>query len=216
MRQLRGVVFDVDGVLVASERFITEAAIQMFAERGHAVEAEEFRPFTGMGEARFIGGVANLRRIPLDTERAKARTYEIYLELIRGRLEPIAGAHDFLAECRGRGLLVAAASGADAVKVEASLRETGYAAALFDAVVTGSEVLHKKPAPDIFLEASRRLGLGGSSCLVVEDAVVGIAAAHAAGARCLALSTSFRARDLAAAGWVAADLASAPPQALEW
>lgn len=215
-RQLRGVIFDLDGVLVRSEEFIVEAATRMFAEKGHAVSAEEFRPFVGMGEDRFIGGVAERRGILLDAERDKARTYAIYLELIRGRLESLPGAHTFVATCRTHGLAIAVASGADAIKVQANLREAGFAASTFDEVITGSEVARKKPAPDIFLEASRRLRLDPSSCLVVEDALVGIAAARAAGARCLALSTSFSREELACADWVAADLSAVPAEVLAW
>jgi beta-phosphoglucomutase-like phosphatase (HAD superfamily) len=53
-----GVIFDMDGVLVDSEEFISRAAMMMFAERGLKVKAEDFSPFVGMGENRYIGGVA--------------------------------------------------------------------------------------------------------------------------------------------------------------
>ena len=211
---MRGVIFDVDGVLVLSEPFIAEAAIRMFAEKGHRVREEEFRPFIGMGEDRFIGGVAESRGIPLDPARDKARTYEIYDEIIRGRLRPVPGARDFVLECKKRGLKVAVASGADAVKVHANLREAGLPAATFDAFVDGTQVMRKKPAPDIFLAACRQLALDPSECLVVEDAVSGVTAAKAAGARCLALTTSFDAAALAAADWTAPDLAHVPVGAL--
>src|SRR5256885_11721533 len=55
---MRGVIFDMDGVLVLSEPFIAKAAIRMFGEKGHTISEDEFRPFIGMGEDRFIGGVA--------------------------------------------------------------------------------------------------------------------------------------------------------------
>jgi HAD superfamily hydrolase (TIGR01509 family) len=213
---LRGVIFDVDGVLVLSEPFIAEAAIRMFAEKGHAVREDEFRPFIGMGEDRFIGGVAESRGIALDPARDKARTYAIYDEIIRGRLAPVAGARDFVQACRTRGLAVAVASGADAVKVHANLREAGLRAATFDAFVDGTQIARKKPAPDIFLAACRQLALPPSECLVVEDALSGVAAAKAAGTRCLALTTSFDATALAAADWTAPDLAHVPPAALSW
>lgn len=206
----------MDGVLVQSERFIAEAAIRMFEEKGHAVSPTEFRPFIGTGEDSFIGGVAEARGIPLDPERDKARTYAIYLGLIRGRLQPLPGAITFVRRCKERGFALAVASGADAIKVDANLREAGFDVAIFDAIVTGNNIARKKPAPDIFIEASRRLGLDPSSCLVVEDALVGVTAAKAAGARCLAVSSSFSPAELSSADWVAIDFTAVPAEVLAW
>lgn len=215
-RRLRGVIFDMDGVLVASEPFTAEAAMRVFAEKGYTVGREEFRPFVGMGEERFMGGVAEARGIPFDPVADVARMYQIYLELIPGRLRPLDGARQFVAACRSRGLAVSVASSAHAIKVEGNLAALGLPAASFDAVVTGCQVTRKKPAPDIFLEAARRLGLEPSRCLVVEDAVAGVAAARAAGCRCLAVTTCFPAEQLAAADWVAPDLAHVSDGALAW
>jgi len=206
----------MDGVLVNSESFIADAAIAMFAEKGHQIRREEFRPFIGTGEDRFIGGVAERRGILLEPARDKARTYEIYVQLIRGKLQPLPGAREFVDACRTRRLAIAVASGADEVKVEANLREVGLSPNLFAAIVDGTQIVPKKPAPDIFLEACWRLGLPPANCLVIEDAVAGVAAAKAAGARCLALTTSFDAKQLAMADWIAADLSRVPPEALEW
>jgi beta-phosphoglucomutase len=214
--QLRGVIFDLDGVLAVSEPLLAEAAIALFAEKGRTMTAEDFRPFIGMGEDRYLGGPAEAKGIPLDPERDKARLYEIYDEVIRGRLQPLPGAREFVAECRRRGLAIAVASGADWTKVIANLREIGLPESVFDAVVDGTQVVHKKPAPDIFLEACRRLGLSPGECLVIEDAVSGVAAARAGGMRCLALTTSFDARELAGADWIAGDLAHVPKEALAW
>jgi HAD superfamily hydrolase (TIGR01509 family) len=215
-RKLRGVIFDMDGVLVITEPLMSEAAIRMFAEKGYEVRREEFRPFLGMGEDRFIGGVAEAHGIPLDPVRDKARAYELYLERIKGNLKPLPGVIDFVKTCRERGLSLALASSADGLKVEANLREIGFSPSTFDAVVNGSDVTRKKPSPDIFLEACRRLGLEPSSCLVVEDAVSGVAAAKEAGAKCLALTTSFPADRLTQADWIVSDLAHVPPDVLGW
>lgn len=206
----------MDGVLVLSEPFIAAAAIAMFAEKGFTVTPEDFRPFIGAGEDRFIGGVAEARGIPIDPARDKARTYAIYLETIQGRLQPLPGMREFVETCKRRGLRLAVASGSDTIKVEANLRELGLPLTDFAAIVTGSEVERKKPAPDIFLEACARLGLEPASCLVIEDAVNGVRAAKAADARCLALTTSFSSTDLSEADWIAPDLAHAPAEALGW
>ena len=216
--RLRGVIFDMDGVLVLSEPILAEAAIRMFAEHGVTVRHEEFRPFIGMGEDRYIGGAAEARGIPLDLPRAKARTYALYLDLIRGRLKALPGVLDFVATCRRLGLALAVASSADEIKVVGNLREIGLPPESFDVVVNGCEVALKKPAPDLFLEACRRLGLEPASCLVIEDALSGVAAAKAAGARCLAVTTSFPREPLAAAGadWITPNLADVPPDVLSW
>ncbi len=209
-------IFDLDGVLAVSEPLLAEAAIALFAEKGYRMTAEDFRPFIGMGEDRYIGGPAELRGIPMDLPRDKARLYEIYDEVIRDRLQALPGAREFVTECRRRGLAIAVASGADRTKVVANLREIGMPEAGFDTVVDGTQVTRKKPAPDIFLEAARRLGLAPADCLVVEDAVSGVAAARAAGMRCLGLTTSFSAEELAGCDWIASDLAHAPREALAW
>jgi HAD superfamily hydrolase (TIGR01509 family) len=203
--------------MVQSEPFIAEAGSRMFAEKGFHVSHDEFRPFVGMGEDRFLGGVAEARGIPFDHVQDKARTYEIYLELIRGHLQALPGLYDFLAECRRRGLKLAVASSADAIKVTGNLRELGLSRASFDVVVDGSEVAHKKPDPTLFLEASRRLKLDARDCLVVEDAVAGVQAARAVGAHCLGLTTTFGPSELLQAGanWIAPDLAHVPPEVFE-
>jgi HAD superfamily hydrolase (TIGR01509 family) len=217
-RTIAGVIFDMDGVLVESEPFIAEAAVRMFAEKGVAVWPEDFRPFIGMGEDRFLGGVAEARGVVLEMPRDKVRTYEIYLELIQGRLEPLPGVADFIGRCRSLGLRLAVATSADRMKVGGNLRQLRLPSGTFDAVVVGEDIIRKKPAPDIFLEAARRLGPEPASCLVIEDAVSGVAAAKAAGSRCLGLTTSFSAEQLTAAGadWTAANLELAPDEALAW
>ena len=216
MRRPYGVIFDMDGVLVDSEAWICRAACQMFAELGQAVRPEDFVPFVGTGENRYLGGVAERYGVALDIVTAKRRTYDIYLELIRAVLRPLPGVHEFIARCRQRGKRLAVASSADRRKVEGNLREIGLPEAAFEAVIVGEDVVHKKPAPDIFLLAAERMGLAAKDCLVVEDAVSGVAAAKAAGARCLALTTSFGREQLCGADYFAANLSVAPVGVLDW
>ena len=211
-----GVILDMDGVLVDSEPFICKAACMMFAEHGLQVQPADFLPFVGAGENRYLGGVAEKYNFPINIARDKKRTYEIYLEIIKGQLKPLPGVHEFIGACRKAGKKLALATSADAIKAEGNLKEIGLAVSTFDAVITGDDVTCKKPHPDIFLTAARRLHLGPRDCLVVEDAVNGVAAAKASGARCLALTTSFTKEQLPGADWYAETLASAPPEALSW
>jgi len=191
--------------------------MRMFAERYHLqVRPEDFLPFVGAGEERYLGGVAQRYGITRDLQEDKKRTYEIYLEIIRGRLKPLAGVGEFIARCRRLGMRLAVATSADAVKMQGNLAEIGLPRETFDVCINGLEVLHKKPDPEIFLLAIRRLELTPGECLVVEDAPNGIRAGKAAGATCLGLSTSFSVAELRAAGadWTAPDLAHVPPEIL--
>jgi HAD superfamily hydrolase (TIGR01509 family) len=207
---LRGVILDMDGVIVDSEPIIKDAAVRMFAEKGYAVHAHDFDPFMGTGEVHLLGSVAEKYGIPFDADKDKARTYAIYLELVPGRLRALPGVFTFIEECRRRQLKLGLASSADAVKVKGNLAAIGLPARTFDMLVNGSEVARKKPFPDIFLTAAEGLQLACSACLVVEDAVAGVQAAKSAGARCLALTTSFPAEKLVDADWIAPDLSQVP------
>ncbi|MCX5633408.1 MAG: HAD-IA family hydrolase [Phycisphaerae bacterium] len=211
-----GVIFDMDGVLVDSEPFIIKASMQMFAELGLEIGRDDFHPFTGMGENRFIGGVAEKYNFPVDIQQAKKRTYDIYLEIIKGKLKPLPGAREFVNNCRALGKKTAIASSADWRKVEGNLAEIKLPAKLFDAVVAGEDVEHKKPAPDIFLLAAKKIVIDPKDCLVIEDALSGIKAAKAAGCKCLAITSSFTPQQLAGADFYAPDLAHVPKEAINW
>jgi HAD superfamily hydrolase (TIGR01509 family) len=196
---IRAVVFDMDGVLTDSEPLINAAAIAMFRERGVEVAPEDFHPFIGTGENRYIGGVAERYGVPLEIEAAKKRTYEIYLELVPRQLKAFPGAVELVQLCRNAGLKIAVASSADLIKIAANLNHIGLPPASWNAVISAEDAIHKKPAPDIFLAAAARLGLTPGACVVVEDAVNGVQAAKAAAMRCVAVAQSFGPEHLAGA-----------------
>ncbi len=213
---IKGVLFDMDGVLTDSEPFICRAAMMMFAELGLKVKPEDFKPFVGTGENRYIGGVAEKYGLKVDIMKVKARTYEIYQEIIAGKLEPLPGAADFVARCRDKGLKLVIATSTDTIKMIANLREIGMPASEFDGTITGLDVENKKPAPDIYLQAAEKIGLLPAECLVVEDAVSGVKAAKSAGCRCLAVTTSFPRSMLGEADWICDSLENVPEEVLDW
>jgi beta-phosphoglucomutase len=213
---IRGVLFDMDGVLTDSEPFICKAAVMMFRELGYEVTPDDFIPFVGMGENRYIGGVAEKYGISVDIEKVKARTYEIFGIIVRNQLDPLPGTKEFISKCREKNLKLALATSADKVKMDVNLKEIGLPPETFDSVITGLEVENKKPFPDIYIKAAYSLGLKPHECLVVEDAVSGIKAGKAAGCRCLAVTTSFGVSDLSEADWFCESLLHAPEEALNW
>lgn len=206
----------MDGVLVDTEELIARASVEMFREKGLTVTKEDFLPFVGTGEVRYLGGVAEKYGFPLDVMEAKKRVYEIYGEIAHDNLRVLPGVHAFIERCRRQGLRLAVATSADRVKMLINLREGGLPEAWFDALITAEDVVHKKPAPDIYLKAAEKLGLPPGRCLVVEDAPAGITAGKKAGARVLALTTSFPAERLNEADWITTDLSRVPEEALAW
>jgi HAD superfamily hydrolase (TIGR01509 family) len=212
----RGIIFDMDGVLVDSEPYIIEAVTQMFDQFGLKITAEDFHPFTGTGEKNCVRRMAENYNFPIDLEKATIRIYDIYLELINGKLNPLPGAVEFIARCRKMNKKIAVASSADIRKVQGNLAEIKIPSETFDAIITANNVKHTKPAPDIFLLAAEKMGVEATECLVIEDALSGIQAAKAAGAKCLAISSSFTPKQLAGADFYAPDLAHVPPQAINW
>ena len=206
---IQAVLFDMDGVLVDTERQMCLAAIQMFKEMGVTVQPDDFLPFVGAGENRYLGGVAEKYGIKLDIDAAKFRAYTIFGEIVHGQLNPLRGVREFIDRCRAHGVKTAVATSADLMKMEINLREIGLSAETFDATVNGLEVVHKKPSPEIYLTAAQRIGVEPNHCLVVEDAINGVQAAKSAGMYCLALTTSFNAEQLNQADWICKDLSEA-------
>ena len=188
----------------------------MFREKGHQVSPDDFLEFTGMGENRYLGGVAEKNNIPFDLERDKARTYEIYGKLVKGKLSPFEGVPEFIEKCLRQGLKIAVASSADPTKISINLAEIGIPEETFQAIVSGLDIEHKKPAPDIFKKAAEMLGVRPEECLVIEDAISGVAAGKAAGSRVLAVCTSFSASELSQADWISNTLPEADKAILDW
>lgn len=219
------VIFDMDGVLVDSELAITLASIESLREWGVDAKVEDFKEFTGMGDDKFIGGVAQKYGIEYDL-KMKARAYEIYLEKADERVEVFPWSKPLIERLHASGYKIAVASASDYIKVKRNIECIGVPVAtdmspdIFDAIVTGSDVERKKPFPDIFLKAFEKVkeacgndaDLDVSRTLVCEDALSGVLAAKAAGMKCIAVTTSFEASQLKAAGadYVTDDLSSLP------
>ncbi|KAK6915673.1 NHL repeat [Dillenia turbinata] len=201
--KVSAVLFDMDGVLCNSEEPSRKAAVDVFAELGVQCTPEDFAPFTGTGEANFLGGVAKVKGVVgFDTEVAKKRFFEIYLDKYAKPNSGIGypGALELITQCKNNGLKVAVASSADRVKIDANLAAAGLPLSLFDAIVSADAFENLKPAPDIFLAASKSLNVPPSECIVIEDAVAGVQAAKAAKMRCVAVTTTLPEANLVSAG----------------
>lgn len=178
------VIFDLDGTLVDSEPNYYEASRALLTDHG----------FTWEDNARYVG-ISTGETLGLWQERygLTAPRSELlddlnrrYLELARADTPAYPEMRKFVELLATEGVPMAVASGSSPEAITAILAGTGLDAYL-RTVVSADEVERGKPAPDVFLEAARRLGAHPADCVVLEDAAPGAAAAHAAGMRCIAV-----------------------------
>lgn len=191
----KAILFDMDGVLIESEYLMRATAIQALNDYGIFPSHEDFLEFTGMGEDRFVGGVAEKYGLVYDTAM-KERAYDYFGQRVKEEAHVPAGVKEMLETLHEKGLILAVCSAADLRKVRYNLSAVGVDESIFTALVTGSDVARKKPFPDIYLEGARRVGIDPKDCLVVEDALSGIQAAHAAGMDAVGVTTTFSEEEL--------------------
>ena len=206
--EVGAVLFDMDGVLLDSER--PSLALLHARLRAHGVEVDdhELRSVCGRPRAYLRGLLApRLRDVGVETD-AFVADYDARKEIAlrAGEIRPFPAAVPLLGGLRARGWRLALATSTERPRMAARLANTGILE-LFDAVVTGDEVAAGKPAPDIFLLAAARVGVHPDRCWVVEDSVAGVEAGRAGGMRVAAVAGTFGAGALAAADRVFGDLA---------
>ena len=191
----KAILFDMDGVLIESEFLMRHSAIQALAEWGIEAKHEDFREFTGMGEDMFVGGVAQ-KYGHTYTYDMKDRAYDYFGAQVKELAHVPEGVKEMLEALHEKGLVMAVCSAADLRKVRYNIQAIGVDESIFSALVTGSDVERKKPFPDIYLKGAQLIGMEPKDCLVVEDAVSGIKAAHAAGMDAVGVPTTFSKEEL--------------------
>jgi len=183
--RVEAVVFDLDGVIVDSEHVWDEVREQLARERGGRWHDRAQTDMMGMSSpewSRYMHDVIGLTESPAEIdEEVVRRMLDRYAE----RLPLVDGAVGAVARLAASFRLGLASSSNRSV-IDAVLDVSGLAP-LFGATVSSEEVARGKPAPDVFLEAARRLDVPAGRCAAVEDSGNGIRAAHAAGMRVLAI-----------------------------
>jgi mannitol-1-/sugar-/sorbitol-6-phosphatase len=206
------VVFDMDGVLVDSERPSLGLLLAMLQEHGVEVALDDLRSVFGRPHA-YLNSFLGPRLAVVGVDAADfsaefdARKDRLHHE---GRILPYPGALALLEDLDRDGWRLAVATTTHRTKMEARLAGTGILE-LVDATATGDEVVHGKPAPDIFLLAAQRVGVEPHRCWAVEDSLAGVEAAKAAGMRVAAVAGTFEAAALTAADHVVRDLVELAP-----
>lgn len=187
---IAAVVFDLDGVIVDTERVVHEVWLEVFAEHGCTFSLEEWLTAVGT-EGGFdpYGALAERSSRPLPSrDELGRRTHESEQQMLAG-LGALPGVEDWIDDARRAGLALAVASSSPREWVLARLAEVGLSEA-FSVVSCRDGELAAKPAPDVYLDACARLGVDPAHAVAVEDSLNGLTAARAAGMRCVAVPGS--------------------------
>lgn len=210
---LKGVIFDLDGVIADTVPAHYAAWKRMFEEEGYAFDDQVYHDKVD-GRRRFDGAQAVMVDAPPQrVNAAAARKDGYFLEQIEaGQFRVFADTLDFLRACRAAGIVLATASSSRNARLV--LEKAGIAGE-FAAIVGGDDVTRGKPHPDIFLLAAERLGTPPDACVVVEDAISGVAAAKAGGFFCIGLDRAGQAERLAGADLIVDSLAGLRPCEVE-
>jgi HAD superfamily hydrolase (TIGR01509 family) len=179
------VVFDLDGVLVDSEQVWDAARKELAAQRGRPWPEQASRDMMGMSSLEWSRYMHDVVGLPEPPEEISAEVVRRLEEIYRRELPLIDGAVEAVGRLAERWPL-GLASSSNRELIDLVLELSGLAR-YFRVTVSSEEVSRGKPAPDVYLEAARRLGVAPDCCAAVEDSENGIRSAKAAGMRVLAI-----------------------------
>ena len=178
---IEAVVFDMDGVLLASEEVWDEVRERYVRERGGRYDAAIQRAMMGMSSTEWSRYLHDEAGVHDDADAINAEVVCRMLASYRAHLPLLPGAVEAVQRLNDR-FPLAVASSSNREIIDAVLDVAGIAP-YFEATVSSEEVAHGKPAPDVYLEAARRLGIPAPDCAAVEDSHGGIRSAKSAGMR---------------------------------
>ena len=187
MKKIKGIVFDMDGVLVDSEPIHIDAWNEVVAEFGLHFSHEWFFQWIGVSDKNFTRKMIEQYDIPSDVEtilQAKRRIFELK---IAQNVPTHKGVKELLPKLEAFDLAVATSSNRSGAMLSL---ETAGIIHHFKNIVTADDVLNHKPNPDCYLKAAQSLGFEPSECIGIEDSVSGVKAAKAAGLFIIGVATS--------------------------
>jgi HAD superfamily hydrolase (TIGR01509 family) len=188
-RQFKGVIFDVDGVLVDSEPLHQRAWKQILEEFGITLSDAQFHRLMGKTTHQILAMYFEQYGIREDLEFWSFKKDEVYRSLVHEELKPLDGVVSLLEFLRSRKVRMGVASSAVRQNVKAALDCLGPDIC-FDSILSVEDITHPKPNPEIYLKAAQALELPPSDCGVIEDSLPGIQSAKEAGAFVIGITTN--------------------------
>ncbi len=179
------VIFDLDGVIIDSETVWNDARRELVKESGGHWRSDAQRAMMGMSSLEWSRYMHDRLAVPITPEAISAEVVKRLERLYRKRLPLLGGAREAVLALAARWPLAIASSANRSII--ALVLELAGLADCFRASVSSEEVAHGKPAPDVYLEAARRILCEPAACAAVEDSANGLRAAAAAGMRVIAI-----------------------------
>ena len=183
---IQTVIFDMDGVIIDSEPVYFEIDKQMFEELNIAVSFEEHCSYVGTSSQNMWNAIITKHGISEQPAELMRKEYSLYLEHLANAkdLQPIDGVVELIHELYKDNFKLVLASSSQMASIDIVLNKFKLDE-LFIAKVSGSELAHSKPHPEIFLRSARLIKSDPSECIVIEDSKNGVTAAKAAGMKCI-------------------------------
>ncbi len=182
----RAVIFDLDGVLADSEPWWNEIDAKLLSEYGVAYRGEYHHNVLGISYQLAVEFYKNAFNLSAPVEELMRRRGEIAAEFFADRVGLFPSAKATLEQLRATGVRLAVATSSVSASARPFLNRHGLTA-FFEVIITGDEIQRGKPDPDIYLRAAEKLNIPADDCLVIEDALFGVAAAKAAKMRVAAI-----------------------------
>lgn len=202
MNVKRGAIFDWDGVIINSARHHEVSWERLAKEVDKLLPEGHFKRGFGMKNEVIIPGQLRWTSDPEEVRRLSLRKETIYREVVRELgITALPGVESWLRTLREAGIPCVIASSTHRENIITTLEVLGLKA-FFSDIVSAEDVKHGKPDPEVFLTAAKRIGVEPACGVVFEDALVGIAAATAAGMHVVAVATTEPKEKLAHADWV--------------
>ena len=200
MAELRGLLFDMDGTLVDNLAYHFMAFEEYAKRMGFTLLEPLSLKHNGMHSDEIFKTLVGEDIVAeYGARRLNREKEEVYREMYRPNLKPVAGIVEFIKKAKQAGLKCAIGSAGCRENVEFIVEALGIGD-MIDASISGSDVTHGKPHPEIFIKAYEALGLKAEECIVVEDAVNGVVAGVAAGCKSIAVTTTATVEALTEAG----------------
>ncbi|MEK6981701.1 MAG: HAD family phosphatase [Candidatus Micrarchaeota archaeon] len=188
---IKAVLFDFDGVIANSEIIHMRSFQELLAPLGIKISIKRwFTEFTGTGSRYVVEKLFNEYKINQDVQIWLDKRKKLYLSYVKkGLVKPKAGAVELVKKLRKQDILVAIVSNSHSPSIQPVLENFGLTDSI-DLMICGEDVKNKKPAPDGYLLAAKRLNLQVSECVCIEDSKSGMVSVKAAGMKLVCLRTA--------------------------